>query len=378
MNSGFETLFTNCVEFSLNSQDTILTHLPTAKGVSFFVDRDDNPIQLLLCSNIRSTVRAKLLGKQKSENCTKKIELSKITSKIYFIPCYNNFRSYLYMQKLARKIHPENPSQAIELAKLNIVRIDTRSKWPTFKIYQTIKSNSAVINIAPFPSRKAANMYIDALIEVFDLCRNYSAISSPEKARSCPYLQMKSCTGVCINSNLYQDYIKSIHIAIETATGNREIGKNYLTEKMRIAAKSLDFESANKFKQRQEKLSLLDRNDYKWTNNLSRLELIHIDRSAKIKTEGKNKKIQSYSCFYFKDMQIFELKDFTIDSTDSTLESIQKIHNTSHDPGNEAQESLQLISYFLNKSKRSGVWIDATQIDFRSLDLAKIIETLEA
>ncbi len=380
MNSDFETLFTGCVEFSHNSQNTILTLLPTSKGVSFFVDIDNNPIQLLLCNNIRSTVKTKLFGQpqQDSKSATRKIELSKITSKIYFTACYNNFCTYLYMQRLAREIYPKNPSQAIELANLNIVTIDTKSKWPNFKIAQNIKSKAGTINITPFPSRKAASVYIETLIEVFDLCKNYSAINSPEKAKSCPYLQMKSCDGVCVNNSLYQDYIKLIHIAIETATHDREVGNNYLIEKMRSAAKSLDFESANKFKQRQEKLSLLNRSDYKWTKDLSQLELIHIDRSAKIKIEGKRKKLQSYSCFYFKEQQIFELKDFTIDSIDSVLESIQEIHENRHQAGENSQESLQLISYFLNRSKTSGIWIDASDIDFSNLDLAEMIETLEA
>ena len=378
MKVDLNTLFTGNVEFSPDSDEkSTLTLLPTSRGVSFFVDASGKPIQLLLCGNIRQMVRARLFSANEKDSPSRKVKLSQITQKIYFLSCHSQFRSYLHLQRLAQTIFPENPSEAVELPSLNIVRINTESKWPQFSISGKITNKSGVVNIAPFPSRKSAALYIETLREIFGLCKNTIAIDSPEKAKSCPYLQMESCPAPCVGKQSYEEYIETINLACKVAIGNSEIACEYLESKMQEAAQILDFETAAKHKNLQEKISILNYSDYRWINDVRNFELLHIDKSAKIKIKGERKKSQGYCCFYFKDGKIFELKDFMLESLDKVLPEIEKIRSIDSSINANSQDEFTLISYFLNRSSKSGLWIDcANQLPEEDF-LYKQIESLD-
>ena len=374
MNVNFENLFTGSVEFSINDPKETITLLPTCKGVIFFTDKNNTPIQLIACANIRSMVRAKLLQNEQDDIKTKKTKLGTIVKKIYFLCCYNEFRTHLNLYKLAKSIFRDNFRDAIELPKLNLVKIDLTQKWPNFTVTQNSLKNDNRLNFGPFPSRKAAANLVNTLKETFSLCRRPELIDSPVKAKSCPYLQMNSCPAPCVGNIEYAEYLNNIAIAVKVASGDIAKGLTFLKSQMENASKKLDFEKAEVFKKKIETLKKLNSQDFKWTTKLSQFQLLHIDKSAKLKRENQKVKQQSYYACFLKAGQLFELKDFFIDELPQRLEEIDKINDSKLSFDKNSTEIFALISYFIYRTTPSGIWLKVGKAIPKGVEITQIVD----
>jgi excinuclease UvrABC nuclease subunit len=88
MNSPSEELFDSSVALDQdNNTPDALADIPTCKGVLLFTDSSDTPIQLLQAANLRRTARVKLF--RQDEGISKRTDISKLASKIYWRCCYN-------------------------------------------------------------------------------------------------------------------------------------------------------------------------------------------------------------------------------------------------------------------------------------------------
>ena len=220
--------------------------LPTCKGVILFADATDRPIQLLMASNIRRTVRSRLSEKNE-EIISKRTDLTQVVDRVYFVPCYNDFTNMLTCYRLAKKIYPDSYSDVVKLPKQNYVRINLTDKWPIFSITENpVSSDTCNEKIfGPFPTRKAATDFIGVLNNVFELCQKPSLVDSPEKAKSCPYLQMKTCPAPCVENISYQQYRKQINNAAQVAGGDLTKHIDNFKTQMKMFAVQMKFEKAN-------------------------------------------------------------------------------------------------------------------------------------
>ena len=91
----------------LRQTDEALKPLPTCKGILLFTDNLDRPIQLLIAANIRRTARARLIPPDPTL-LKKRADITQITRKIYYCPCYNYFTSTLKHYQIAKAIYPAN------------------------------------------------------------------------------------------------------------------------------------------------------------------------------------------------------------------------------------------------------------------------------
>ena len=73
-----DELFEGCIELPDNRDDYLdtLKKLPSSRGVLLFADKDANPIQLLICSDLRRIAVSRLIDTQPEEDkITKKLQL---------------------------------------------------------------------------------------------------------------------------------------------------------------------------------------------------------------------------------------------------------------------------------------------------------------
>lgn len=97
----------------------------------------------------------------------------------------------------------------------------------------------------------------------------------------------------------------------------------------------------------------------KWTGDLKKLKVVHIDKSFKIKSPDSKKKKQTYAVFVIDFFNIIDLGDFGLDRPDLIYEAISKnIRNSSQDISDEIVERFSIVSYFLYRSKPSGLWLN--------------------
>lgn len=351
-------IFENCT-----SPDGKLSDLPSSAGLVLFTDSLNSPILLLSAANIRRTVKNKLAEQTEK---TKRADLKTITAKIYYKvhPC--RFRLSLEHLQAAKKLFPSSYKDHIILTLPWFIRVDLSEKIPFFSTTKKPFSSKEEQILGPFPTQKAAAVFLNTLEDTFRLCKKNEFVNNPTRAKSCPYLQMDACSGVCAGKISLEDYQIIIKDAFEAgAKPAKQIEK--LQADMQTASKELSFEKATEIKRKIEKLSVLKKQTYRWTGDLENLKIVHIDKSARIKPENGKKKIQTYVVFVMNLFKVFDLGDFIIDEFGKVTEAIEsaltRLSTSLEDVGDSIDilEQFAIVSYFLYRTKPSGLWISVSE-----------------
>jgi hypothetical protein len=379
-----------------------LSELPSSAGLVLFADSQDLPILLLSAANIRRTVKNKLAEQKET---TKKADLKSITAKIYYKTCPCKFRLALEHYKAAKKIFASNYKDHISFVYPWFIKADFNERIPFFSITRKPFLKGGEKILGPFLSQKSAAVFLNTLEDAFKLCKRIDFVSNPQRAAGCPYLQMDACCGVCagkIRPEEYQNIIKDAFGA--GAAPTKQIEK--LGAEMQRAAKDLNFELAAELKKKIEKLSILNPHTnfsdictcskssakisvlhqepqgqhsqtnrysgkigvgaYRWTGDLEKLKIVHIDKAAKIKPEKGKKKIQTYAVFAMNFFEVIDLGDFVMDDSNKITEAIEsallKLNSSQQETDSmELTERFSIVSYFLYRTNSSGLWINTSE-----------------
>lgn len=338
--------------------------LPACKGVILFADESDWPIQLLICANIRRMAAARLIPSG-PEAVKKRADISRITQKIYYCRCHNDFAGSLAHYRIAKALYPDSYREHLTLPGQTYVKIDASAKWPFFSLTDKPADLVGKDMFGPYPSRKAAAQFVQILQDAFGLCQRPALLAGGQDTASCPYLQMATCCAPCVAKMARAEYMLQIADAISAAAGRLEAEIAKLKRKMTQSAQNMAFEQAHSLKKRLERLKGLSLNDYRWTTRLSVLSILHIDRSARIATEGSRKKTQTYAGFLITASEVSQLGVFRLDEFDKFYKSfLAKLSEPiSFSDSMEMSERLALLTWHLYRSKPAGLWLNCSNQD---------------
>lgn len=359
MSEAFEDHFDSSIALKDNkwTQDALL-EIPTSKGVLFFVDSENKPIQILQAGNLRRLSRARLI---RDDSSSRKTDVSSLTRRIYWHCCHNEFLTQLMYTQLAHLIFQTNDADWIQLPKVSLAAIDTSTFLPFFYVADKPSGKCALKQFGLFTSRKAVSQFCEILNKTFGLCRN-PALLRTGRETSCSYLQMNTCPGPCLNNTFADSYAEAVSLAIQTAGGNMEPVRHNFELQMRQASEQMDFETAQYYKRNLDAVDKLSHPDFEFVHPLNDLCFVHIDLGAKIKIEGQKKKQQRMMWFKITSKCVWHLGDFVPETEGSIAELLEC--NWTKDENKlslkNSTELLPLISLQLFRSKRSGVWIDCS------------------
>lgn len=358
---AYEALFqaSLCIQNNEWTKNT-LAEIPTCKGVLLFTDSSGRAIQLLQAANLRRTALAKL-ALEEDESNRRKVDVSGLTEIIYYTCCYNNFLSQLTYTQLAHTIFDKNAVNWVQLPKVSLAAIDTDSFLPYFYVSDSPAAHHAKKKYGLFPTRKTAAEFCEILNTAFVLCRNPSLLKSGRE-RSCPYLQMQTCPGPCINPDQIDSYFKRIP-EVPAGPGRTTLDLKGLYGLMQDAANAMDFEKANELKKRINLLKKLLRPDFQYVHPLEELCFLHIDIGPKTKIEGHIRKRRQFMWFKVTSQGAFHLGEFDPDTENSIAKFLDAnwFPNNNPLPLKDNEELLPIVSLQLYRSQRSGTWIDCSQ-----------------
>ena len=363
MNIPYEELFDSSVTPNQDKwTQNALAGLPTCKGVLLFIDASGNPIQLLQAANLRKTAQARQLHDETGPAVRKKTDVSDLTAVIYYLCCYNNFLSHAAYTQLAHTIFGKDSVNWIQLPKVSLAAIDTDAFLPFFYLSETPFAKNTCKQFGLFPSRKAAAEFCDILNTVFVLCRNPILLKTGKES-SCPYLQMRTCPGPCLHTELRSGYNSIVKQATEATSGAIENARQQLLRQMQQHSERMNFERAQDSKRKLGLLDKLTRSDFQWVLDLNEFCLLHIDIGPKEKEQKTPRKIRQLMWFKITPQEICRLGNFSPESEKDVKNFIET--NWTNPPTllniKNRKELLSLISLQLFRSNRSGIWIDCTQ-----------------
>jgi excinuclease UvrABC nuclease subunit len=331
-----------------------LLTLPTSAGLILFADSNDNPVLLLTAANIRNTIKNKLIEQAEK---SKRTDLKNITAKIYYSACQCKFRLALKHLAAVKKIFSENYKDHITFVYPWFIKINFAVQTPFFSITKKLLFKTDEKFLGPFPSQKSATDFLKAIQDAFKLCKRPDIANNLELAKSCPYLQMDSCCGLCadrIRADEYRQITKNVFATGANPSGEAENLHQQMTE----AAKNLNFELAAELKKKIEKLSALKKQTYRWTSDLEKLKIVHTDKSAKIKQQGVRAKKQTLAVFVMNFFDVIDLGDFFTDEQAQISQAVENALCRLKNDFNEIEtlEKFSIISYFLYRTGSTGLW----------------------
>lgn len=352
-----------------------LAALPSCKGIVLFADSEHRPIQLLIATDIRRTARARL-HTEDDNAASKRPEIASIVRFISYVCCYSDFKAAWSHFTIAKTLWPDNYLDLVSFPKLSLAKINPSAKWPNFSIVSSPSLSNDDKIFGPFQTRKSATEFVNALENAFSLCQRSELAGSPEKAASCPYLQMDNCQAPCIGKISRSDYQQQIENAISAASGNCGQIKADLHDNMKLYSDEMKFELASHVKNQIEQLELLGKYAFKWTGELKRLAVLHINLSAKVKIKGNRTKIQTFAAFLITAANIHEFEPFRIEEIDQFRNSLSEKSAVEYETEDRkaCAENLALACSFLYRRKPAGIWINCSPVTGRSVPNASTLE----
>ncbi len=343
--------------------------IPNERGVLLFCDENNNPVQLLSAASLRRTAISRLEPSTEEKSSRRDLRLHEIIRNIYFTATYCEFKT-LRLHELAARTFFDDPAEHIKLPGVNFVSIDLSDSWPNFRISPR-PGRDLSNTFGPFMNGPSARRFAESLREIFDLCKRPALVDDPQKAASCPYLQMDRCPAPCvgkIEKDLYLDQVRSAADAFPNGIANL---KENITRQMETAAKEMRFEDAQRCKKKLQAAKALLGKEYEFSSRIENLLILHVDKTARIKVEGRRKKLQLFEAFLFTQSGLCAIPPFAPDKPDQLLSELRAAqdHNqpcTNADSANQKPEknarkadlakSLQLASACMYKKHPAGVW----------------------
>lgn len=251
-----ESLFDAHVEVSPPLGAEALKAIPAKRGVFLLTADDGRPILLTTAADIRGRLRFRLAEPQADDQPHKTADLREITAAVWWKLAYSPFETEWRFLELARQLYPKTYTALLSHRPAWFVGIDLGEEFPGFA--RTNRPGPPGRQVGPFPDKHAAERYVEALIDAFDLCRCHQVLRQAPRGTACAYKQMGRCAAPCDGTGSMDDYRRLAARAAEFAAGRREPYRQALAEQMRQAAGQMRYEQAAACKARLERLTAFE------------------------------------------------------------------------------------------------------------------------
>ena len=255
--------------------EDLLARLPAKRGLFLLLAEGERPVVMLSAADIRSRLRTRLQNPPPDQARKKTADLRAITTKILWKLADSSFEADLNYLELARAIWPGGFAKLLAWKGGWFVHVDPSEKFPHFsKTNGQLPSNGRCFG--PFGSGKSAQRFIDAIVDAFDLCRDYRCLVKSPHGQPCAYLQMGRCLGPCDGTISLEDYRIAVARAADFAAGGRAEYRQELIERMKDASGRMEYEKASAIKARLDRLAELDGPEYRHVAPLEQFRFIVI------------------------------------------------------------------------------------------------------
>ena len=231
--------------------EAALRAIPAKRGVFLLVAGDGRPILLTTAADIRSRLRFRLTAGEEQGPRRKTADLREITAVICWRLAASHFQTDWQFLEIARRIWPDTYRRL--LPRRTAWFVSTHVDDPAPHLGVTCEPLEGERQFGPFVSRRSAEEFIDALADVFDLCRCLSVLRRAPAGQACAYKQIGRCAAPCDGTGDMEEYRRLVAQAVQFAAGHRQEQTELLAERMRAAAAARQFERAGVLKSRLER-----------------------------------------------------------------------------------------------------------------------------
>ena len=253
----------------------ILKTLPKSAGVYRFYDKDDNILYVGKAKNLKNRVSSYFRTQHSSARL--RIMVNKI-ERIETTVTNTELEALLLENNMIKNLKPRYNMQLKDDKSYPFIAITNE---PCPRIFLT--RNRHIPNAeyyGPYASVRTAKSLLELIHKLFQL-RNCKLNLSDEKIKNgsykvCLEYHLKKCKGPCVGLISENEYDEYINLARDIIKGKTKLVENYLYENMQKEAKNLNFEEAQQWKIKWERLKSYSSRSIFVTNQENHLDAINL------------------------------------------------------------------------------------------------------
>ncbi len=230
------------------NQPTMWQSLPDAPGVYLMKASDGSPIYIGKAVNIRSRVRSYF---QQSGSLTENpfiAQMMRYVTEVDYIVTSTEIEALILENNLIKAHQPRYNVKLKDDKRYPFLRVTTNEPYPRIMITRKT-DNDGTRYFGPFVRVRSTRQVLKQLTKFFPIRTCTLPLKETNnKYRACLDYHIGRCPAPCANKIDVQEYKKIVHKVCQFLGGNTSSVVRELRQQMQAAAKSLDFETAAKYR----------------------------------------------------------------------------------------------------------------------------------
>jgi excinuclease ABC subunit C len=195
--------------------------------------------------NLRNRLRRLLdVRPNQQPGQSKRLRLTQSVARIEYTLTGSDFESWLLLYEASLAAFGERARKRLYLKPPSFLRMTMDNAYPRVYVTNRITKSAANDLFGPFPSRVAAESFLEGMLNLFELRRCYEDLNPDPAFPGCVYSEMKKCMAPCFKGCTDERYAQeaaAVHAFL--ATRGQSIIEE-LTRQREQASEELDFEKA--------------------------------------------------------------------------------------------------------------------------------------
>jgi excinuclease ABC subunit C len=210
---------------------------------------------------------------------TRRLHLREVAARIQFRVTGSKLEQALVLYQHAQQRFPRRYRDLLRLRTPPLLKVNLRNPYPRGYVTRRIASDSCAY-FGPFPSRKAAELFAQAFLDLFKTRRCQIKIRRDPSFPGCIYSEMKMCLAPCFAGCTKEEYDMEVGRVLATlASGGTALTEDLESER-EAASEALDFERAGALHKKIEKVETVLRGLPELVRSLDDLNAVILQRAA--------------------------------------------------------------------------------------------------
>src|SRR6185437_1594493 len=166
----------------------------------------------------------------------------------------SEFATALLMLRAVRRYCGERVRKHLHLRSPALLRLAWENRYPRVYVTNRITQRALASTYGPFPSRAAAERFLDDSLNFFELRRCTQELNPDPAFPGCVYSEMKMCLAPCFRGCTDERYAQETEHVRRYLASRGQITIAQMEKEREKASEALDFEKAASIHQRIEKM----------------------------------------------------------------------------------------------------------------------------
>ncbi len=245
-------MFSNALEFAPEHDAEFFEAIPSAPAVFLLAGEEGAEPYVSKTANLKRRL-VRLLGVP--DERTRRLNLRERVRRIEYTRTGSDFESTFLLYQALRRAFPKTYRDRLRLRLAPLIKFNVDNPYPRAYVTQRITASEKSVYYGPFPTRAAAEQFLNDSLDLFKIRRCDFEIHPDPKYPGCIYSEMKMCLAPCFAGCTDEEYQRETARVREFFDSAGQSLVKELTAERERASEALEFESAAALHARIEKIT---------------------------------------------------------------------------------------------------------------------------